>query len=201
MKKSLLFDKFAKFAMLRAAFWGSMGIILFALPDFLLDGMFYAIVGYMLVDGIWRIVDFVRESAANHIHEKKAGSLLRYFSLVIAVLLIVVVIHSIIFRHLLIQVTPVYLGGLLLLEGILYFVIALCANTFMQRGLLVALSGITFLGGAAVLVFTFGFGIGGIPGLTKVSGAALLLACLYELVAYLVYRKNVGNRLNEEDIQ
>jgi len=29
----------------------------------------------------------------------------------------------------------------------------------------------------------------------------LLLACLYELAAYLVYRKNVGNRVNEEDIQ
>lgn len=199
--KSLLFEKFAKFAMLRAAFWGIMGIILFTLPDFLLDGMFYAIVGYMLVDGIWRIVDFIRESAANHVPEKKGVLPLRYFSLVVAVLLIVVVIHSIIFRHLLIEITTVYLGGLLLLEGIIYFVIALCANTFMQRGLLVVLSGIAFLGGAAVLVFTFGFGIGGIPGLTKVSGAALLLACLYELAAYLVYRKNVGNRSNEEDIQ
>jgi TctA family transporter len=71
----------------------------------------------------------------------------------------------------------------------------------MQRGLLVALSGIAFLGGVAVLVFTFGFGIGGIPGLTKVSSVALLLAGLYELAAYLVYRKNAGNRSNEEDIQ
>ncbi len=198
---TLLFENFTKYSLLRAAFWGIMGIILFALPDFFLDGMFYAIVGYMLVDGILRIVDFVRESAANHIHEKKAGLSLRYFSLVVAVLLLVVVIHSIIFRHLLIQVTPVYLGGLLLLEGIIYFVIAICANTFPQRGLLVFLSVMVCLGGAAVLVFTFGFGIGGIPGLTKVSGVALLLACLYELSAYLVYRKNLGNRSNEEDIQ
>ncbi|WP_207727259.1 hypothetical protein [Caproicibacter fermentans] len=188
---AFLFEDFTKCAMLRAAFWGIMGIILFALPNFLLDGMFYAIVGYMLADGIWRIVKFVRESAANHIHDKKAGSPLRYFSLVIAVLLLVVVAHSIIFRHFLIQITPVYLGGLLLLEGIIYFVIALCANTFPQRGLLVFLSVIAFLGGAAVLVFTFGFGVGGIPGLTKVSGTALLLACLYELAAYLIYRKNV----------
>ena len=197
----LLFENFTKHSLLRAAFWGIMGIILFALPDFLLGGMYYAIVGYMLVDGILRIVDFARESAANHIREKKAGSPLHYFSLVVAVLLIVVVIHSIIFRHLLIEVTPVYLGGLLLIRGILYFVIALCANTFMQRGLLVALSGIAFLGGAAVLVFTFGFGIGGIPGLTKVSSAALLLACLYELAAYLVHRKNAGNRSNKEELQ
>lgn len=198
---TLLFENFTKYSLLRAAFWGIMGIILFALPDFLLDGMFYAIVGYMLVGGILRIVDFVRESAANHIHEKKVGLSLRYFSLVVAALLLVVVIHSIIFRHLLIQVTPVYLGGLLLLEGIIYFVIAICANTFQQRGLLVFLSVIVCLGGAAVLVFTFGFGIGGIPGLAKVSGVALLLACLYELSAYLVYRKNLDNRSNEEDIQ
>ena len=176
-------------------FGESWGLLYSALPEFLLDGMFYAIAGYMLVDGILRSMDFVREGVANHTHEKKAGSLLRYFSLVVAVLLIVVVIHTIIFRHLLIQVTPVYLGGLLLLEGILYFIIALYANTFTQRGFLVALSGITFLGGAAVLAFTFGFGIGGIPGLTKVSGATLLLACLYELAAYLVYRKNVGQPL------
>ena len=192
---TLLCKNVTKYALLRAAFWGLMGITLFALPNFLLDRMFYAIAGYMLVNGILRIVDFVREDVANHTHEEKAGSLLRYFSLVVAVLLIVVVIHSIIFRYLLIQVTPVYLGGLLLLKGILYFIIALCANTFTQRGLLVALSGITFLGGAAVLAFTFGFGIGGIPGLTKVSGAALLLACLYELAAYLVYRKNVEHPL------
>lgn len=197
----LLFENFTKYALLRAAFWGIMGMILFALPDFLLGGMFYAIVGYMLVDGILRIVDFVRESAANHIHAKKAGSPLRYFSLVVAVLLLVVVIHSILFKHLLIQVTPVYLGGLLLIRGILYFVIALSANTFMQRGLLVALSGIALLGGAAVLVFTFGFGIGGIPGLIKISGAALLLACFYELAACLVYRKNAISRSNKEELQ
>lgn len=198
---TLLLEHFTKYSLLRAAFWGIMGMTLFALPDFLLNGMFYAIVGYMLVDGILRIMGFVRESAVNHIREKKAGSPLRYFSLVVAVLLIVVVIHSILFRHLLIQVTPVYLGGLLLIRGILFFVIALSANTFLQRGLLVALSGIAFLGGAAVLVFTFGFGIGGIPGLTKVSGTALLLACFYELAAYLVYRKNAGIRSNKEDIQ
>ncbi|WMJ86993.1 hypothetical protein [Anaerocolumna sp. MB42-C2] len=197
---SLLFKNLTKYALFRASFWGVLGMILLTLPDFYLNGMFYMIVGYMLTVGIWRIVGFARECAVNHIKDKKMCSPLRYFSLLVAVLLIVVVIQSIIFRHLMIRVTPVYLGGLLLLESILYFIIALCANTFMQRGLLVAFSGIVFLGGAAVLAFTFGFGIGGIMGLTKVSCAALLFACLYELTAYLVYRKNAGIRSNEEDI-
>lgn len=196
----LLYERFAKFALPRAVFWGIMGIILFALPKFLLDSMFYTIVGYMLVDGIWRIVNFVRESTlTSHVHNKKTVLPLRFFSLVAAIFLIVAVIHSIVFRHLLIQVTPVYLGGLLMLESIIYFVIALCANKF--RGLLVVLSVIIFLGGAAVLIFTFGFGIDGILGLAKVSGTTLLLACFYELVAYLIYRRNVNNRLYEEDIQ
>lgn len=198
---TLLFENFTKYSLLRAAFFGIMGIILFALPDFLLDGMFYAIVGYMLVGGILGIVDFFRENATNHTREKKAYSFIRYFNLVVAILLIMVVIHSIIFRHFLIQVTPIYLGGLLLLEGIFYFVIALSANAFTQRWLLIVLSLITFLSSVTVLVFTFGFGIGGIIGLTKVSGATLLLACLYELAAYLVYRKNLDNRSNEEDIR
>ncbi|WP_018751223.1 hypothetical protein [Paenibacillus sanguinis] len=186
MLRTLLFESYAKYALLRAAYWGVMGILLFAVPSFLFMGMFYAIIGYMLVDGILHVVNF---------YKKKTGSPLRYVSLVIAVLLMAVVIHSIVFRHLLIELTPVYLGGLLLLESLLYAGITLCAHPYRKRALLGALSGMVLLSGAAVLVFTFGFGVGGISGLAKVSGAALLLVCLYEGTAYFVYRKNAEQPL------
>ncbi|WP_255624938.1 hypothetical protein [Clostridioides sp. ES-S-0108-01] len=41
----------------------------------------------------------------------------------------------------------------------------------------------------AAVIFTFGFGIGGIVGLTRVSGFASLLSCIYILVAYLIHKR------------
>ena len=88
-----------------------------------------------------------------------------------------------------------------MLEGILYFVIALCAVTTLQKFLLVILSGTTFLQAALAIAFTFGFGVGGVTGMTTVLGIALLLAFLYEIAAFSIARRNHKTRFNQEDMK
>ncbi|MGX9755240.1 hypothetical protein ACWYRQ_03125 [Clostridioides difficile] len=178
----LLYKQFTKHAILRAVFLGGMGIALLIFPEFLLGGMFYVIVGYMILYGVLRIIDFILENGAKH--------LFNYGSLIIAILLIVFGLHSIAFSRYLIHISPVYLGSLLLIEAVVYFVITSCVTIFWQKIILIILASIAFLGGIAVIIFTFGFGIGGILGLTRVSGFASLFSCLYTITAYLIYQKS-----------
>ena len=197
----ILFERFTKLALVRAAFWLVMGISLLIMPEFLLSGLFYVLIGYLLVNAVLRITMFARETATEHKRVNKSKSVCPYISLVIAILFLIIAIHFIIYREWLNEFTPAFFGGLLMLEGVLYFVIALCAVTALQKFLLVVLSGAAFLGAAAVIIFTFGFGIGGVPGMTMVLGIALLLAFLYEISAFFVARKNRTNRFDKEDMK
>ena len=197
----ILFERFTKLSLLRAVFWLVMGVGLLLMPDFLLGGLFYVLIGYLLVNAILRVIFFARETTAERSQGKKVALASRYASLVIAVLFVIVAIHFVIYREWLNEFTPAFVGGLLMLEGILYFVIALCAATTLQKFLLVILSGATFLQAALAIAFTFGFGIGGFTGMTTVLGIALLLACLYEVAAFCVDRRNHATRFNQEDMK
>lgn len=196
----ILFQRFAKLSLVRAAFWLVMGASLLIMPelDFLLNGMFYVLTGYFLVNAVLRIFFFVRETATENNQNNRANSVCRYISLAIAILYIIAAIHFIVYREWLNEFTPAFLGGLLMLEGILYFVMALCSNTALQKFLLVTLSIAIFLGAVVTIGFTFGFGIGGIHGITVVLGIALLLAFLYEIVAFYVYRRNKASCFEKE---
>lgn len=196
----VLFERFAKLSLVRAAFWLVMGVSLLIMPelDFLLNGMFYVLTGYFLVNAVLRIFFFVREATTENNQNNRANSVCRYISLAIAILYIIAAIHFIIYREWLNEFTPAFLGGLLMLEGILYFVIALCSNTVLQKFLLVVLSITTFLGAVVTIGFTFGFGIGDVRGTMIVLGIALLLAFLYEITAFFVYRKNKATRFDKE---
>ena len=164
--------------------------------DFLLNGVFYMLIGYFLVNAVLRIIFYAREKVAENKQDNKAKSVCRYINLAIAILFILAAIHFIIFREWLNEFTPAFLGGLLMLEGILYFVIALCTGTTLQKLLLVILSGATFLGAVVSIGFTFGFGVGGITGVTTTLGIALLLALLYEIAAFCIARRNRISRFN-----
>lgn len=177
----LLYKWFIKHAILRVVFLGGMGIALLIFPEFLLGGMFYVIVGYMILYGFLRIVDFILENGTKH--------LFNYGSLIIAILIIVFGLYSIAFSRYLIHISPVYLGSLLLIEAVVYFVITSCVTIFWKKVILIILASIAFLGGISVLIFTFGFGIGGSLGLARVSGFASLFSCLYTITAYLIYNK------------
>ncbi len=177
----LLYKRFIKYARLQAVFLGGIGVALLLFPKFLLGSMFYVIVGYIILSSVLLIIDFIRD--------KTTKPIFNYISLVLASLLIVFGYNSIVFSRYLVHVSPIYLGALLLIEAMIYFVIALCATTFWQRSILAIFASIAFLGGMAIFIFTFGFGIGGIAGLTRVSGFASLLSCICTLVAYLIYKR------------
>lgn len=193
---SILFMRFTKLSVVRAILWLVTGISLLIMPnlEFLLNEVFYAMISYLLINAVLRIILFARETVTEREKNNSIASIIRYISLVIAIFFIIIAIHLIIYREWLNEFTPAFLGGLLLIEGILYFVIALCANTSLQKFLLVVLSGAVILGAVVSIGFTFGFGVGGIDGMTKVLGIALLLAFLYEIVAYSVAHKNCATR-------
>lgn len=179
--KSLLYEKFAVFSIPRILFFGIMGIILLALPSFVLNNAFYAVVGYLALSGIFGLVYFIRDKREKHV--------LNYASMTVSAILILFGISSMIFARYLVNVSPLYLGALLLIEGVYYFIVALCGPGAFQRSLLIIFSIIVFLGGAGVIVFTLGFGVNGLSGLTKISGFVSILSCAYALAAYLFYQK------------
>lgn len=187
---TVLFERFTKLSLVRATFWFAMGIILLLNPEFLLGGLFYMLIAYLLVNAVLRIVMFVRETTTGQKQNNKAENICRYASLVIAVLFLIAAAHLIFYREWLNEFTSVFLGGLLMIKAVLYFVISLCAAKALQKALLVVLSGVAFLGAAAVIVFTFGFGISGVTGMTIVLGIALLLAFVYEVAAFGICRRN-----------
>ncbi|UUV14167.1 hypothetical protein [Clostridioides difficile] len=174
----LLYKRFIKYARLQAVFLGGLGVAILLFPNFLLGSMFYVLVGYIILSGVLLIIDFIRD--------KTSKPIFNYGSLILASLLIIFGYNSIVFSRYLVHVSPIYLGTLLLIEAMIYFVIALCSTTFWQRSILAIFASVAFLGGMAVFIFTFGFGIGG---LTRVSGFASLISCIYILVAYLIYKR------------
>lgn len=191
-----LFERFTKLSPVRAVFWLVMGASLFIKPelDFLLNGLFYALTGYLLVNAVLRIIFFIRETIRKSDQKRAAVLVVRCGSIAIALTFIVAAIHLIIFREWLHEFTPALLGGLLMLEGVLYFVIALCAITALQKFLLVILSGAVCLTAIISIGFTFGFGVNGVTGMIIVLGIALLSASLYEIAAFLVDCKNRTSR-------
>lgn len=112
----LLYKRFIKYARLQAVFLGGIGVALLLFPKFLLGSMFYVIVGYIILSGVLLIIDFIRD--------KTTKPIFNYISLVLASLLIVFGYNSIVFSRYLVHVSPIYLGALLLIEAMIYFVIA-----------------------------------------------------------------------------
>ena len=54
----ILFERFTKLSLLRAVFWLIMGISLLLMPDFLLGGLFYVLIGYLIVNALLHIFFF-----------------------------------------------------------------------------------------------------------------------------------------------
>lgn len=191
--KLILFKRFTKLSLARAAFWLATGVGLLIMPElgFLLNGAFYALIGCLLVNAVLRAVFFVRGTNMERGRDSKAERICRYIGLAVTVLFAAAAVHLIIFREWLSEFTPAFWGGLLALEGILYFAIALCAATAPQKFLLVILSAAVFLGAVLALGFIFGFGAGGVLGMATVLGIALLFAFLFEITAFFIRRRRM----------
>lgn len=188
---NFLFEKLAKFAMLRAAVFGGMGIVTLLFPQFLRGAVFYAVVGYVLLCGIFGIADYF-------LCGKDIKAPFRYGTLAAAALMLAFGIFSIVYGRYLVHVAPLYLGGLMLVNGFVYFMAALCAKTRMQW-LLTILSMLVLVGSGAIFIFTFGFEI--VLTTSQASGIVLLLSCAYELAACLIYRKSNHGRMEREEMK
>jgi uncharacterized membrane protein HdeD (DUF308 family) len=167
--------------MLRAVLLGIVGIATFLFPEFLLNGMVYVIAMYAILNGALSIADYFLHGR----DDKKATS---YVNIAIACLLIVFGNLSVIYYRYLVSILPVLLGGLMMIESIVYFVIALCPVT-KTKLLLIILAVFIMIGGIVANIFTFGFG--GVLTLSQIFGTLLLLSCVYELVVCLINRKAV----------
>lgn len=177
MTYSLLqFKKIAKGAILRAVLLGVLGIVTLLFPEFLTDGMVYAIAAYAVLNGGLGIVDFVFDGGGE---EKNIA----YFNAVVAGLAIVCGVLCIVYYRYLVSSLPVFLGVLLVIESVVYFIAALCVKSRL-KALLIISAILLAAGGAALVLFTFGFG--GIPTLSKMFGVLLLLSCASELLIYLM---------------
>lgn len=176
---NLLFEKFTRYSILRAAILCVMGIVTFFSPEFLLSGMVYVIAGYAILNGALSVANYL-------LHEKVAHKAINCVSLIAACLLIIFGILSIVYFRYLVSILPVFLGVLMMIESIIYFVIALCAVT-RTKPILIILAVFIMIGGIAVNIFTFGFG--DVLALSQIFGTLLLLSCAYELIVYLIHQK------------
>ncbi len=172
------FRMIAKGAVIRAALLGIMGITVLLFPDFLAGGMIYAIAAYAILNGALGILSF----AVNRSGEEKT---LSYFNAIVAGLAIVCGILCIVYFRYLASVQPIFYGALLVIEGIVHFVAALCAKSKLKV-LSIIFSLLLAFGGCALVVFTFGFG--GLPTLSKMFGGLLLLSCVSELLISLMHK-------------
>lgn len=189
----LFYEKFAAYSLLRAAVFGVMGIVTLLFAEFLQGPVFYVVVGYVLVCGIWGAADYL-------LYSKETSAPMRYASLAAAVLMIGFSVFSIIYGRYFVHIAPLYLAGLILVNGLVYFLAALFSGS-NKSWILISLAVCIFWGGVAVVLFIFGFGFGGLLGTQRVCGVVLQIVCVYELTAYMIDRKAAKSRMEREEIQ
>lgn len=179
---NLLYERFSKHAVIRAAILAVMAILTLVFPALLQTGMVYVIAGYAILVGALGILDAVwrPEGSKTSAH---------YGHIVLSGILIVFGIMVIVNSRYLMGFLPLFLGGVMMVEGILYFVIALCSKVTLKP-LLVILAILIFLGGIVTGIFSFGFG--GLVTLSRITGTLLLLSSLYELAVCLSRQKTIG---------
>ena len=179
----LQFKKIARWSGLRAALLGAMGLVTLLFPEFLQGSIIYAVAAYAVLNGALGILDFLsgRDREEKHI---------AYLNLFITAAAILFGILSIVYFRYLISIMPVFSGVLLLIESVVYFIAALCAESRL-KALLVILSLLVAGGSMALVIFTFGFG--GLEPFAKIFSGLLFLSCVIELLLGLIYRnKNNG---------
>ena len=175
----LQFRKIAKHANLRAILLGIMGAVSFLFPVFLISGMVYVIAAYAILNRLLGVMDFI----SNKGEEK----IIAYLNVIAAGLAVICGILCIVYFRYLVNLLPFFFGTLLMIEGLVHFIAAVCSKNKLRSLLIVIALAITF-GGAATILFTFGFG--GLLMLSRLFGSVFLLCCVSELFIYLIYKKD-----------
>ncbi|MDE6739483.1 MAG: hypothetical protein K2K07_10350 [Lachnospiraceae bacterium] len=168
----LQFKKIARWSGLRAVLLGTMWLITFLFPEFLKGGIIYAVAAYAIFNGVLGIVDFLSGRGKEETHIVNLNLLVMLAEIIFGILCIVY------FRYL-ISILPVFLGVLLMIESVMYFIAAFCVKCKLKV-LIVILSLLVGAGGVMLVIFTFGFG--GLRPLVKIFSSLLFLSCITELL-------------------
>lgn len=176
MMNNPLYERFFRYAFIRAAILAVMAVLTLVFPALLQNGMVYVIAGYVVLVGALGIFDAVR-------HPERGKSGIHYGCVALSGILIVFGILAIGYYRYLVGFLPLFLGGVMMAEGVLYFVAALCSKAAIKP-LLIILSVFIFSGGMATIIFSFGFG--GLTALSRITGVLLLLSGAYELTVCLL---------------
>lgn len=168
-----LFEKYMKYAIIRAVLLGVLGILMLLFPEPLLKAIVYILAGYVILNGALAIWGYVRQ--------KERG--LYGYEFVTGCLLIALGIVMLLFSRQLISVLPVFMGVLMVLTGASYFVNAL-SDRAGRSWLLIALALVVLIGGIVVIANPFGT----LTTLMRVFGVLLLVSCVDELATYIHFR-------------
>ena len=177
MTLSLLqFRKNAKGVTLRIALLSILGAVTLLFSEFLAHGMVYIIAAYAILNGGMGIADFVSD-------KDKEEKTIVYFNVIIVGLAIVCGFFCIVYYRYLVSSLSVFLGVVLVIESVVHFIAALCAKSKLKTFLIIGTL-LLAVGGAALVLFTFGFG--GMIALSKMFGGLLFLSCINELFIFLI---------------
>ena len=113
-----IYGKFIKYAMVRAALLLVMGVLTLRFPQFLLRAIVYVLAGYAILNGVLSVVDYFGNRDDSPL----------YLDFVTGFLSIALGVVTAVFFHHFVSILPVFLGVLMMLEGIVYFVNAMSAG-------------------------------------------------------------------------
>lgn len=185
-----MFDKLAKFALLRGALFVGLGVLMLAAPESVMKAIVYVLAAYSIVLGILNIVAFYR------------GRTRVFFGydFISGAMLILLGVVMIIFTKGILSVLPIFLGVLLILGGVARLIEALGGAAGMggPRAVLLVLAVLLIAGGVVVIANPFTTSVI----LFQVYGALVVLQGISEVTSYFAHRKAARDSEEaEEDSQ
>lgn len=174
-----LFEEFAKNSGFRALILAILGILTFIYPELIQNGMVYIIAIYVIICGVLGIKEIARNKT-----QSKSG--ISYVGVILFGLMIFLGALFMFYYRYIVGFLPLFLGAMMVVESVVYFVVALSSKKKMKPFLILislALCG----GGVVTTIYSFGFG--GIVGLSHIIGVMLFVSCTYELALFLTGRK------------
>lgn len=172
-----LFNKLAKYALLRSIVYIALGVLMLIAPDAVVNTIVWLLAGYVILMGALYIFNYLRNRKLANMD----------FEFVSGILLVVLGVVIILFAKPIISVLPVFLGILLVLGGASSFVQA--TGGFQETGkkgiFLLVFSALIVVGGIIVIVNPFQSALV----LFQIFGVFTVAMGINDLIAYFIFKK------------
>lgn len=171
-----LFNKLASHALLRAAAYIILGLLMLLFPAQVTSAIVYILAGWVAVLGILNIVSYLRSK----------GDGATMFDLVSGILQLVLAVMMIVFSKFLVSILPVFLGVLIIIgaAGSLAQTIRYGQIAGRQNILLLVLYGLLLIGGIVVVFNPFQSALF----LMQVFGAITIAGGISELISAFTWK-------------